>query len=62
MSITPLEDAMFEFADILAYDLRTVVFMAGSAAILTIAALMVARKNRVPTTVRAFDLAPAFGL
>jgi len=53
---------MFEFADILAYDLSTVVFMAGSAAILTIAALMVARKNRVPTTVRAFDLAPAFGL
>lgn len=50
-----------EFADIFAYDLNTVV-VAGPAVVLAAFAVAVAWINRVPTRVRAFDLAPAFGL
>jgi hypothetical protein len=50
-----------EFADIFAYDLNTVV-LAGPAVVLAIFALATAWMNHVPSRVRAFDLAPAFGL
>ncbi|HEY6256054.1 MAG TPA: hypothetical protein VIY51_09710 [Xanthobacteraceae bacterium] len=50
-----------EFADISAYDLNTVI-LAGPVVLLVIFALIAARMNRVPTRVRAFELAPAFGL
>jgi hypothetical protein len=53
---------MIEFADIFAYDLSTVVFMVGMTVMVTAGAVVVAWMNRVPTTVRALDLAPAFGL
>jgi hypothetical protein len=56
------EHAMIEFANILAYDLGTLVLMVGTAVMVTAGAVVVARMNRVPTTVRALDLAPAFGL
>jgi hypothetical protein len=50
-----------QFADIFAYDLNTVI-VAGPAVLLAAFAFAVAWINRVPTRVRAFDLAPAFGL
>jgi hypothetical protein len=50
-----------EFANIFASDLNTVV-LAGPAIVLAIFALAAAWRNRVPTRVRAFDMAPAFGL
>jgi hypothetical protein len=50
-----------QFADIFAYDLNTVI-VAGPALLLAALAFAVARINRVPTRVCAFDLAPAFGL
>lgn len=53
---------MIEFADIFAYDLSTQVFMIGTSVLVAAAGLAVAWMNRVPTSVRAFDLAPAFGL
>jgi hypothetical protein len=52
---------MMEFADIFAYDLNTVI-LAGPAVVLAIFSFAVARMNHVPSRVRAFDLAPAFGL
>jgi hypothetical protein len=56
------EVAMIEFADIFAYDLSSAVFTMGGIMLLTAAIFAVAMMNRVPTTVRAFDMAPAFGL
>jgi hypothetical protein len=50
-----------QFADIFAYDLNTLI-VAGPAVLLAVFAFAVARMNRVPTRVRALDLAPAFGL
>jgi hypothetical protein len=50
-----------QFADIFAYDLNTVV-LAGPAVVLVAFALAAAWINRVPSRVRAFDLAPGFGL
>jgi len=50
-----------QFADIFAYDLNTVI-LAGPAVLLAALALAAAWINRVPTRVRALDLAPAFGL
>ena len=50
-----------EFADIFAYDLNTVI-VAGPAVLLAAFALAVASMNRVPSRVRALDLAPALGL
>jgi hypothetical protein len=55
------EDAMMEFADIFAYDLNTVI-VAGPVVALALFSLAVAWLNHVPSRVRAFDLAPAFGL
>jgi hypothetical protein len=50
-----------QIADILAYDLNTVI-LAGSGVVLAACALAAAWVNRVPTRVRALDLAPCFGL
>jgi hypothetical protein len=55
------EDAMMEFADIFAYDLNTVI-LAGPAVALALFSFAVAWMNHVPSRIRAFDLAPAFGL
>ena len=52
---------MMEFADIFAYDLNTVI-VAGPVVALALFSLAVARLNHVPSRVRAFDLAPTFGL
>jgi hypothetical protein len=52
---------MTEFANISVYDLNTLI-MAGPTVLLVAFALAVAFMNRVPSRVRAFDLAPAFGL
>jgi hypothetical protein len=52
---------MMEFADIFAYDLNTVI-LAGPAVVLAVFSFAVAWMNHVPSRVRAFDLAPAFGL
>jgi hypothetical protein len=52
---------MMEFADIFAYDLNTVI-VAGPVVALALFSLAVAWLNHVPSRVRAFDLAPAFGL
>jgi hypothetical protein len=49
---------MTEFAT---YDLNTLI-MAGPAAFFFIFALLAARVNRVPSRVRALDIAPSFGL
>jgi hypothetical protein len=53
---------MIDFADIFAYGLGTFVLMVGTTVMVTAGAVKVARMNRVPTTVRALDLTPAFGL
>jgi hypothetical protein len=58
----PREDAMIQFADVFAYGVSTAVLMVGTSLLLTAATIMLARMNRVPTTVRAFEMAPAFGL
>jgi hypothetical protein len=55
------ENAMTEFAQIASYDLNTLI-MAGPFAFLVLFTLVAARFNRVPSRVRALDLAPAFGL
>ena len=52
---------MTEFAQIASYDLNTLI-MAGPFAFLVLFTLVAARFNRVPSRVRALDLAPAFGL
>jgi hypothetical protein len=53
---------MIEFADIFAYDLSSMVFTIGTTALVTLSLFMVAWANHVPSRVRAFDMAPAFGL
>ena len=53
---------MTVFTDIFAYDPSTIVFMAGSAVLLAVLGIAAARMNRVPSHVRALELAPAFGL
>ena len=53
---------MIQFADVFAYGVSTAVLMVGTSLLLTAATIMLARMNRVPTTVRAFEMAPAFGL
>jgi hypothetical protein len=50
-----------QFADIFACDPNTVI-VAGAAVVLAILAFAAAWINRVPTRVRALDLAPSFGL
>jgi hypothetical protein len=50
-----------QFADIFAYDLNTAI-VAGPAVVLAIFTLAAAWMNHVPSRVRAFDMAPAFGL
>ena len=52
---------MIEFASIYAYDLNTLI-LAGPTVLLAVFALAAAWMNRVPTRVRAFNPAPAFGL
>ncbi len=50
---------MIEFANV--SDLDTLI-LAGPTVLLVIFALALGWKNRIPTRVRAFELAPAFGL
>lgn len=52
---------MTEFANLFAHNLNTVV-LATPTVVLVAFALAVALMNRVPSRVRALDLAPAFGL
>ena len=52
---------MTEFAQFASYDLNTLI-MAGPFAFLAMFTFMVARTNRVPSRVRAMEMAPAFGL
>jgi len=58
---TTPEEATMQFADIFAYNLNTLI-VAGPAVLLAAFAVAVAWMNRVPSRVRALDLAPAFGL
>lgn len=52
---------MTEFANLFAYNLNTLV-LAGPTVVLVAFALAVACMNRVPSRIRALDLAPSFGL
>jgi hypothetical protein len=57
-----MEGTMTEFADIFAYELSTIVYLASSVAVLMVAATALLWMGREPAAISAFEFAPEYGL